>query len=358
MAPYMPHELEELILHHLRNDNTALRETSLACYRFAIVSQKLLFSSIRIDLTLGRSPEVFPNFLKAAPHIANVVRGIDVVADSYRLQTLDTSLIPCLSLVANLQHLSIDTNSTRPIYWRYLSPVMRSSLCDIARSNRLVTLRLRRVFEIPLSLIAECSNLEALSLCSIAFQQDDIQRILNGGWSLCPSTAAPKLRTLQLSISDEAFRVLLNFLIGSNALFDISTLTELSISIFNPRFDYANVNLILQAVGGSLEIFCFSPMIADSPGVHSRGERFSALRLHPLPRLRIFRLRLVADSAYKIKTTYSLFKNCASKILSQFGSDHRVEEISVKTSISLELKGDAFGSHPAEDDFDYLPERP
>jgi hypothetical protein len=268
---HIPHELEDLILQHLRRDSAALKASTLACYRFAVVSQKLLFRNILLDFsdrcksnmlapTQERDPEALRGFLEITPHIARSIRGINVIADSHRLQTLDTTFLPCLSLLDNLRHVSLDTNSPRPIYWRYLSPAVHNSLYNIAHSNQLVTLRLRRIFEVPLTLLAEWTSLEALSLFSITFQQEDKRRILEGRWHLSPSKQRPRLRTLQLSISDDAFRVLLDFLVGSNSLLDISILAELSISIFSPRFDYANIHQLLHAVGSSLEVFCFSPI--------------------------------------------------------------------------------------------------
>ncbi|KJA26747.1 hypothetical protein HYPSUDRAFT_1029078 [Hypholoma sublateritium FD-334 SS-4] len=279
MAPTLPHELEELVLCHLQYDPAALKACSLVCYRFRIASQKLIFRNILVDFSSSSSktarstPKVSPfllrEFLTATPRIANSIRGIDFIADSYRLQDLDATFLPCLPFLENLRSISLDTNSVRPIYWQHLSLHAQRSLYSMSYSSRIVAMRFRRVFELPVSLLAECRALEALSLTSVTFQQENMLRNPGGTWTPSAQSQSPRLKSLHLSISHDAFRAFTELFTGSPALLDSTALVRLSVTIFSPRFDYARLHDFLRTVGSSLEVFCFSPMspltVSSSP---------------------------------------------------------------------------------------------
>ena len=268
MTPTLPHELEELILCHLQYDLVALKACSLVCYRFGIASQKHIFRTILVDFSSDSSkappPKVSPfllrEFLSVTPRIAKSIHGIDLIADSYRLQDLDATFLPCLPYIENLRSFSLDTNSVRPIYWQHLSLHTQRSLYSMSYSNRIVTMRFRRVFELPVSLFTECHALEALSLTSVTFQQESMLRSPEETRAHSSQSLPPRLKSLYLSISNDAFRAFTELLTGSPALLDLSALVRLSVSIFSPRFDYARLHTFLRAVGSSLEVFCFSPM--------------------------------------------------------------------------------------------------
>lgn len=268
MAPTLPHELEELVLHHLRYDHAALKACSLVCYRFGIASQRHIFRNILVDFsssssktqTSKLSPFLYREFLTATPRIANSIRGVDLIADSYHLQDLDATFLPCLPFLVNLRSISLDTNSIRPIYWRHLSLHSQRSLYSMSYSSRIVAMRFRRVFELPVSLLAECRALEALSLTSVTFQQESMLPSPEKTWMPSAQSPLPRLKSLHLSISNDAFRAFTELFTGSPALLDLSTLVRLSMSIFSPRFDYTRLHNFLRTMGRSLEVFCFSPM--------------------------------------------------------------------------------------------------
>lgn len=268
MSPYLPFDLEELILCHLQCEPSSLKACSLVCHIFRHICQRFLFKDIIVrypstsPATVESSvcPFLLHEFLQSTPQIANAVRGVDIIADSYRLQDLD-NFLPCPSFLENIRSIGLDTNSARPIYWCFLLPRTQQSLYNLSHSNRIVNIRFRRVFDLPISLIAECPSLEGLSLISVTFQRDNMLHAPDGAWK--PSAMRlerPHLKSLHLSISTEAFRTFTDTLTGSPALLDLSALVKLSVSIFSLRFDYNRLNSFLHAVGNSLELFCFSPI--------------------------------------------------------------------------------------------------
>ncbi|KAF8970357.1 hypothetical protein BDZ97DRAFT_89343 [Flammula alnicola] len=277
MQQRVPHELEEVILGNLRSDTSTLKACSLACHRFASVSQKLLFDNVVLDFSASpkrvyapspTSPQRFPTLLESSPHISELIHSVDIIANSYLLQSLDAILLPCLPQLVNLRSISLDTISARPIYWRYLSADMRRALRTAFHSKHIVNIRLRRVFEVPLSLLAECTTLEGLSLSSITFRQEDVSV---GRWEAPLLKRRPQLKSLHLSISNEVYQGFLKWLLGRTCTLDISKLLLLSISIFSENFDYGNIDKLLQATR-SLEVLCLSPFVPEYQGLYSAAE--------------------------------------------------------------------------------------
>lgn len=74
---------------------------------------------------------------------------------------------------------------------------------------------------------------------------------------------------------------------------------------------------------------CFR--ITGSPGGHSGIELFPPLNLQLLPRLQIFRLRLVTSDTYTtFKSPSSLLIDHAYRIITQLKPEHAIEEITLK----------------------------
>ncbi|KAF8970355.1 hypothetical protein BDZ97DRAFT_89235 [Flammula alnicola] len=343
MAQQLPHELDELILKNLRGDMISLKACSLVCHRFASISQQLLFDDVVLDFLASAylvhashsiGPQRFKTLLESSPHISELIHSLDIFPNTFRLQTLDDILLPSLPLLVNLRSIGLVTDYwPRPISWPGLSLDMQRALSTAFHSKNIGNIRLRCVFEVPLSLLAECSTLEGLSLNSITFLPEDISKVSEGLWEAPPLKQCPRLKSLHLRISNPTFRNLLTWLMVQNCTLDISMLLQLSISIFNDRFDYSNVDKLLRLVAKSLEVLCFSPLVPESQLSDLNAEMPGPLPLSLLSRLRIFRLRVVDERRSRAPQTTlrpSFFKDLVLNVINQLNPSQGIEELSIK----------------------------
>jgi hypothetical protein len=183
----LPTEIHQSILGKL--DLQSLRACALICHLFAQLVQKIIFSSIYLTrpITLFTSlripsyiwnPMRFLQILSSSPHLAGYVKHL-LVSDDARLQFYreelswirsDNALHQILPRLVNLEELSLEGNprGTR-LNFRKWGDDLRAGILERCSSERLVTIHLAHVKNVPLNLLVLAPRLETLILKKVLF---------------------------------------------------------------------------------------------------------------------------------------------------------------------------------------------
>jgi hypothetical protein len=193
-----PTEIYESILDELVEWPETLRACALVSRLFAQLAQKLLFSCIclkrptkRANPTLGDEPYVRPSIgffrtLSSSPHLAGYVKSLIISdADPFEYQytyrehrswirsSSDHAVHQILPLLVNLEELGLAGNA-RDSRLDFLAwgNDLRMGILEQCSSDRLVTIRLAYVRNVPLSLLGLAPRLEILRLRNVLFLSD------------------------------------------------------------------------------------------------------------------------------------------------------------------------------------------
>jgi hypothetical protein len=195
---FFPTEIYESILDELVEWPETLRACALVSRLFAQLAQKLLFSCIClkrptkvVNPALGEESYVRPSIgffrtLSSSPHLAGYVKSLIVSdADSFRQHytyrenrswirsSSDHAVHQILPLLANLEELGLAGNA-RDSRLDFLAwgNDLRIGILEQCSSDRLVTIRLAYIRNVPLSLLGLAPRLETLRLKNVLFISD------------------------------------------------------------------------------------------------------------------------------------------------------------------------------------------
>jgi len=190
----LPIEVYESILDELSESPETLRACALVSHLFAQRAQKLLFSYVSLTrptkvfkAALGIRSHVWPSMrfhhiLSSSPHLAGYVKSL-VISDEATLHFYreelswirsDNMLHRILPQLVNLEELKLEGNPRgSSLNFRKWGDSLRAGILERCSSERLVTLHLAHVRNIPLSLLALAPRLETLWLKRALFVPDD-----------------------------------------------------------------------------------------------------------------------------------------------------------------------------------------
>ncbi|KAK0462039.1 uncharacterized protein EV420DRAFT_142579 [Desarmillaria tabescens] len=222
----LPQELVDIIIDENQNDKAALRACSLVSRSWTYTSQRHIYSQIRFSHNKRRyyyaqghsqrDMEQFHTLICAYPHVATLVRAIEVSPH------LDAQLLALiLEKLIKLENVSLDLCG---YHWDEISPYMQGTILATLRSPRIASLELREG-SFPhcadfLALLGACgSHLKHLSLSNVSW--DDLEIAPTAAFS---SRLKLQLDSLALSLYEHSYFPLAQLLSSIN----VSRLRRLS----------------------------------------------------------------------------------------------------------------------------------
>lgn len=268
-----------------------LQAYSLSCHHFHSIAQKYLFEKITLIFShIGMehaNVDKICHLLSSSPQIAALVKEMAIVDDRRAVSMTPTYLsretvfsTQGLPRLTNLETLSLESIGFPTLMWPSMSSDMTIALKNTFHHN-ITHLALYRVMDVPLEILDGCTSLVELSLELVTFPRHEMDSFEAGRWKSTRNQNIPKLKSLQVTLSDPLFQIFSKWITSSNCNLDVSNLRCFSAAMTMEYHDHGNVNRILQACTDTLEIFCFSPTLLSTsfhlsmhPSFHHRFAQY------------------------------------------------------------------------------------
>lgn len=155
-------------------DLVPLKNTSLASSSVLHLCRRHIFRTIPFDnFYPGRKKppkQPFITLLLNNPALVQYIRELNYEVH-YNDERLSPVLPNLLHTISHLECLRIKSVLDNPIDWTEVDPSLRSALLRLMYLPTLTHLKIRRVYNLPLSALAPCTNIEHLDIHYIAFTQ-------------------------------------------------------------------------------------------------------------------------------------------------------------------------------------------
>ena len=292
----LPQELVDTVVSWLSDDVESLRASSLVSRRFVALTQKHLFSTIKLraepqcrfylpsqaqeaptQSSASRLIAKFTELLESSPHLASYVHSLvisdelseteDILRPVSTWLSVETSecLVAILPRLRKLQTFHMQGVWQYSTAWSHFHPYLRDAMMNMFRLKSLSSLSVHWIHNFPLAVLRSCSQLKHLNL-RLSSVSDDLggksesQELLETAQENNTDDAGqprPQLESLTLSCS---LFVLEWFIRHASSIFDLTHTRNLAFpgpSKSDVLCKY--IWIIIQMCSGSLEHLALWP---------------------------------------------------------------------------------------------------
>ncbi|KAF9562941.1 hypothetical protein CPC08DRAFT_816814 [Agrocybe pediades] len=258
--PDLPPELHEAIINNLEGQNEALLQCALTCNLYRHLAQKILFKTVVFRFCADFNPaDRFLDILETSPHIASYVKRLSLceyggdVPGTGKLQSqLDESMPLVIPALINLVDLVIGGET---FDFRFLELKHASQVAILNKCDRLRSLTLRHVDDIPVGIFSHLQRLETFNVDGVIFVLNGPEeQVLGQGLYSYPS------RIKHMKLADSWIKIGTIYQFFRKERFGVGCVESLSIDM-NPHgwqalppTDFEAVRWLIRNNAGSLRV--------------------------------------------------------------------------------------------------------
>ncbi|PPQ71954.1 hypothetical protein CVT24_007919 [Panaeolus cyanescens] len=266
----LPYELYQPIFNEIKQEQSALQSSALACRAFASICQKHLFHRITLTYHVSSTDprtRQLKRILQDSPHIATHVQVVTLKLAWLPLEVPrnttindDVVLEECLWMFENLSKFQVipmesSTDRRWPIAISPLSKRLKYSIADILSTASISEMHLRNGFVLPLNVLQDLQHLKRLVLDDAAL--GDWNQVMGHLEDPSIGNRHIQLEKLWLEIGYQDYAT--PFFLHKQCYLHLNYLTSLSLT-FPAKLDtYEHLNQIFQICGLSLEFLYLRP---------------------------------------------------------------------------------------------------